>query len=127
MEVNSSTVMVMDVSQRLALAPSNSQRLPFAQVPHQRAIYLKMALAEVQERKRAREACLVVGISYPISGIRLIYADCCSVNGYCGSTNDFCQVGCQSAFGSCKEHNISIDGQCGANGKTCTGSTFGSQ
>jgi hypothetical protein len=26
---------------------------------------------------------------------------CCSQWGYCGSTDEFCGVGCQSAFGSC--------------------------
>ncbi|CZT41787.1 uncharacterized protein RSE6_01573 [Rhynchosporium secalis] len=53
------------------------------------------------------------------------FGNCCSVAGYCGSTSDHCKIGCQSAFGDCETNNISIDGQCGANGKTCTGSTFG--
>ncbi|KAF1935911.1 hypothetical protein EJ02DRAFT_301185, partial [Clathrospora elynae] len=27
--------------------------------------------------------------------------DCCSYQGYCGSTQDHCSAGCQSAFGIC--------------------------
>ncbi|KAI6754647.1 hypothetical protein HG530_012399 [Fusarium avenaceum] len=53
------------------------------------------------------------------------YGDCCSAEGYCGKTNH-CDAGCQSKFGSCNaETNISTDGFCGKNGKTCKGSTYG--
>ncbi|KAL2076241.1 hypothetical protein VTL71DRAFT_1184 [Oculimacula yallundae] len=53
------------------------------------------------------------------------FGNCCSASGYCGSSSDHCKIGCQSAFGECETNSISVDGQCGANGKTCTGSTFG--
>ncbi|TVY68383.1 Lectin-B [Fusarium oxysporum f. sp. cubense] len=55
------------------------------------------------------------------------YGDCCSAQGYCGKETGHCDAGCQSAFGSCNSAagNISTDGQCGKNGKTCKGSTFG--
>jgi len=32
---------------------------------------------------------------------------CCSINGFCGSTTDYCLTGCQSAFGTC---NVIIPG-----------------
>ncbi|KAF5024579.1 hypothetical protein F66182_3342 [Fusarium sp. NRRL 66182] len=56
------------------------------------------------------------------------YGDCCSSSGFCGTGNDFCKIGCQSAFGTCdaSASNISTDGTCSSNGKTCKGSTFGS-
>ncbi|ETS74682.1 hypothetical protein PFICI_13166 [Pestalotiopsis fici W106-1] len=55
------------------------------------------------------------------------FGDCCSSSGYCGSTSDHCSVGCQSSFGTCDSGsaNISTDGSCSKNGKTCKGSTFG--
>ncbi|KAL3418148.1 hypothetical protein PVAG01_09863 [Phlyctema vagabunda] len=53
------------------------------------------------------------------------YGTCCSSTGWCGTTDDHCKVGCQAKFGVCEETNITTDGQCGANGKTCTGGTFG--
>ncbi|KAF9777038.1 hypothetical protein IL306_004688 [Fusarium sp. DS 682] len=55
------------------------------------------------------------------------YGDCCSAQGYCGKESGHCDAGCQSAFGSCNNAagNIFTDGQCGKNGKTCKGSTFG--
>ena len=57
------------------------------------------------------------------------FGDCCSSSGYCGNTTDHCAVasGCQPGFGSCDQTtgNISIDGSCGKNGKTCKGSAFG--
>jgi hypothetical protein len=55
------------------------------------------------------------------------FGNCCSAGGYCGSSTDHCGVGCQSTFGTCNSGtgNISTDGRCGANGKTCTESTFG--
>ncbi|KAF5664347.1 keratin-associated 5-4 [Fusarium heterosporum] len=54
------------------------------------------------------------------------YGDCCSKEGYCGS-QDHCKAGCQTGFGTCDEasSNISTDGNCGKNGKTCKGSVFG--
>ncbi|KAF2660521.1 carbohydrate esterase family 4 protein [Lophiostoma macrostomum CBS 122681] len=78
------------------------------------------------------------------------FGTCCSVNGWCGSTTDYCGTGCQSAFGSCTGSSssssakpaatssvktsaaatttvkVSTDGACGGtSGKTCKGSTFG--
>ncbi|KPM40558.1 hypothetical protein AK830_g5977 [Neonectria ditissima] len=54
------------------------------------------------------------------------FGDCCSSTGYCGSSNDHCKAGCQPQYGTCSEEdNISTDGSCGKNGKTCKGSTFG--
>lgn len=55
------------------------------------------------------------------------FGDCCSQNGYCGSTAPYCSAGCQSLFGTCgfAELPVSEDGSCG-NGVTCEGSTFGS-
>lgn len=55
------------------------------------------------------------------------FGDCCSSGGWCGNTTDHCAASCQSGFGTCDAGtgNISTDGQCGANGKTCTGSGFG--
>ncbi|KAI0017339.1 hypothetical protein F4780DRAFT_612143 [Xylariomycetidae sp. FL0641] len=57
------------------------------------------------------------------------FGDCCSVSGYCGGTADHCGAGCQSGFGTCDSGSgdISTDGVCGAaNGKTCSGSDYGS-
>ncbi|KAF7936224.1 uncharacterized protein EAE98_002443 [Botrytis deweyae] len=67
--------------------------------------------------------------------------NCCSESGYCGSTSDFCGVGCQSAFGICStsptattgtvpaapSQTISSNGGCGNdyNDWTCAGSAFG--
>jgi hypothetical protein len=48
--------------------------------------------------------------------------NCCSSNGWCGGSGDYCGTGCQAAFGSCVA--VSQDGTCG-NGKTCQGSSFG--
>ncbi|KAI8891554.1 hypothetical protein BC833DRAFT_626740 [Globomyces pollinis-pini] len=28
--------------------------------------------------------------------------NCCSVNGYCGMTNDYCGTGCQAKYGNCR-------------------------
>ncbi|KAH7233139.1 hypothetical protein BKA59DRAFT_407440 [Fusarium tricinctum] len=54
------------------------------------------------------------------------FGDCCSAEGYCGKDDGHCDAGCQSKFGSCNaETNISTDGFCGKNGKTCKGSTYG--
>ncbi|KAF7853632.1 hypothetical protein EAF04_010623 [Stromatinia cepivora] len=67
--------------------------------------------------------------------------NCCSENGYCGSTSDFCGIGCQSAFGICSTSyttttstafaaptkTISSNGGCGSDydNWTCSGSAFG--
>lgn len=55
------------------------------------------------------------------------YGDCCSAGGWCGDKKDHCDAGCQSKFGTCngEASNISTDGFCGKNGKTCKGSTYG--
>ncbi|KXH60609.1 hypothetical protein CNYM01_00086 [Colletotrichum nymphaeae SA-01] len=54
------------------------------------------------------------------------FGDCCSSGGFCGTSKDHCQAGCQSQFGTCgAEDNVSTDGTCGTNGKTCKGSSFG--
>ncbi|KAK4135981.1 carbohydrate-binding module family 18 protein, partial [Trichocladium antarcticum] len=55
------------------------------------------------------------------------FGECCSSGGYCGDTTDHCGAGCQSSSGTCTpgSGNISTDGKCSSNGKTCTGSTFG--
>lgn len=55
------------------------------------------------------------------------FGTCCSANGFCGGTSDHCGAGCQATFGSCNagSGDISTDGSCGKNGKTCKGSTFG--
>lgn len=61
------------------------------------------------------------------------YGSCCSLKGFCGSTNDFCNptAGCQSSYGSCSTNTsyISYDGRCGStdpNSQVCVGSTYGS-
>ncbi|KAI0123329.1 hypothetical protein BJ170DRAFT_713483 [Xylariales sp. AK1849] len=55
------------------------------------------------------------------------FGDCCSSGNFCGKTTDYCETGCQTAFGTCTTvtNNISTDGACSKNGKTCKGSTFG--
>lgn len=60
------------------------------------------------------------------------FGDCCSVNGWCGSSSTYCGTGCQSAFGTCgvtataSGTVVSTDGSCGGtNAYTCQGSTFG--
>ncbi|KAM0344841.1 hypothetical protein ACHAPU_007223 [Fusarium lateritium] len=57
------------------------------------------------------------------------YGDCCSLQGWCGSTPGHCGTGCQDKFGTCDPAvdigTMTTDGSCGANGKTCTGSTYG--
>ncbi|CRK11988.1 hypothetical protein BN1723_009563, partial [Verticillium longisporum] len=57
---------------------------------------------------------------------------CCSKNGFCGTTKDHCDAGCQSDFGNCGDSfvptpsgtpapgSVSTDGSCGgANGLIC--------
>ncbi|KAI1854020.1 hypothetical protein JX265_003656 [Neoarthrinium moseri] len=60
------------------------------------------------------------------------FGDCCSSGGWCGGSETHCGAGCQEAFGNCTSNgnnppsgDISIDGNCGSNGKTCQGSAFG--
>ncbi|KAI9050847.1 hypothetical protein LZ554_004966 [Drepanopeziza brunnea f. sp. 'monogermtubi'] len=68
------------------------------------------------------------------------FGTCCSQYNYCGNSPDYCEAGCQPAFGICYPAQassvvspapissatplISTDGSCG-NGVTCTGSGFG--
>ena len=53
--------------------------------------------------------------------------ECCSSSGYCGSTPGHCEAGCQEIFDTCRSSsgNVTTNGQCGFNGKTCKGSGFG--
>lgn len=72
------------------------------------------------------------------------FGNCCSINGWCGSTSDYCGTGCQAGFGTCGVGSavssttatasapaasstvVSTDGTCGGtNAYTCQGSTFG--
>jgi hypothetical protein len=63
------------------------------------------------------------------------FGNCCSKNSYCGSTKDYCSMGCQSGWGTCNSAPSSIpsatpkvsnDGKCGGdNGATCSGSQYG--
>jgi peptidoglycan/xylan/chitin deacetylase (PgdA/CDA1 family) len=70
------------------------------------------------------------------------FGDCCSQYGWCGSTTNYCDTGCQSEFGTCGSSGtattttsssgssstlaVSLDGTCGGtSGNTCQGSTFG--
>jgi hypothetical protein len=75
------------------------------------------------------------------------FGNCCSQNGWCGATSDYCGTGCQTGFGTCgsasasKAANpattkpaatsaaakkVSTDGSCaGTGGFTCKGSSFG--
>ncbi|KAI6330805.1 hypothetical protein MCOR29_001748 [Pyricularia oryzae] len=62
--------------------------------------------------------------------------NCCSQYGWCGSSSDHCNAGCQSAFGTCGSGQapppsgggltVSPDGTCAGNtGFTCQGSSSG--
>lgn len=56
---------------------------------------------------------------------------CCSVNGFCGSTNAFCltTAGCQSDFGNCTAlaaGTITLDETCGISGAGMNGYTCSS-
>jgi hypothetical protein len=56
---------------------------------------------------------------------------CCSVNGFCGSTNEYCltTAGCQAAFGNCTvpgPGTISPDETCGITGAGTVGYTCSS-
>ncbi|RYN85302.1 hypothetical protein AA0120_g8901 [Alternaria tenuissima] len=78
------------------------------------------------------------------------WGSCCSQYGWCGSTKDYCETGCQVGFGSCKKapisstkptvstatglapsaspkQPISKNARCGAGfgGQTCQGSKWG--
>ena len=54
-----------------------------------------------------------------------VFGNCCSKNGYCGSSADYCSLTarCQPLFGSCGLP-VSMDGSCG-NQIGCQGSVFG--
>lgn len=54
-----------------------------------------------------------------------IYGDCCSLSGWCGSSEAYCGTDCVS--GKCTEGGISSNGRCGAGfrGAICEGSVFG--
>ncbi|KAH7135758.1 Cupredoxin [Dendryphion nanum] len=57
-----------------------------------------------------------------------MFGGCCSASGQCGSTPDYCGLGCQSEFGYCQETqgNTSPDGLCsGREGYTCCQPGFG--
>ncbi|KAF9696782.1 hypothetical protein EKO04_005746 [Ascochyta lentis] len=45
------------------------------------------------------------------------FGDCCSSSGFCGSTTDHCQAGCQASFGACTNLSLSPDGTCGGANK----------
>jgi hypothetical protein len=56
---------------------------------------------------------------------------CCSVNGFCGSTNEYCltTTGCQSAFGNCTAPSVGTitpDETCGILGAGTSGYTCSS-
>ncbi|KAJ4260593.1 hypothetical protein NW762_007336 [Fusarium torreyae] len=60
------------------------------------------------------------------------YGDCCSYNGFCGSTSGHCDGGCQSDFGTCNTWKtgspliVSDNGLCGDKyHQTCKGSRYG--
>ncbi|OUM59848.1 carbohydrate esterase family 4 protein [Piromyces sp. E2] len=61
--------------------------------------------------------CAVLGSSIGRcgNGVSCPAGYCCSQYGYCGTTNEFCGVGCQVQFGTCKSNSISTDGRCGPN------------
>lgn len=54
-------------------------------------------------------------------------SECCSESGYCGGPGEeYCGPGCQPYGGICNPtSNITTDGSCGTNGRTCMGSRFG--
>ncbi|EXK77175.1 hypothetical protein FOQG_18110 [Fusarium oxysporum f. sp. raphani 54005] len=61
-----------------------------------------------------------------------MYGDCCSYNGFCGSTSGYCDGGCQSDFGKCNTWKadsaliVSDNGLCGDKyHQTCKGSRYG--
>lgn len=41
----------------------------------------------------------ICGMNYTCLGS--VYGDCCSLNGYCGNTTEYCGEGCNPAFGRC--------------------------
>lgn len=63
-----------------------------------------------------------------------VFGNCCSTNGFCGTTVAYCSAesGCQTGFGACAAPiasiappaPVSMDGKCG-NGVTCLKSSFG--
>lgn len=52
---------------------------------------------------------------------------CCSINGYCGTTSDYCSVG-NCISGACKTTTATTNGTCGPSwgDTTCTNPSFGS-
>ncbi|KAF1347068.1 glycosyl hydrolase family 61-domain-containing protein, partial [Delphinella strobiligena] len=63
------------------------------------------------------------------------FGNCCSAAGYCGSSDAYCNAGCNAAYGKCDSSistrdttfnmTVSINGHCGR-GVTCLSSPFGS-
>ncbi|KAF2091635.1 carbohydrate-binding module family 18 protein, partial [Saccharata proteae CBS 121410] len=57
-----------------------------------------------------------------------VYGNCCSKDGICGATAEYCGADCQLGFGICENTRgtPSMDGTCGGSlGYTCEGSKFG--
>ncbi|KAK6209024.1 hypothetical protein LQW54_006624 [Pestalotiopsis sp. IQ-011] len=68
------------------------------------------------------------GVPSKFTCVGSLYGDCCSANGFCGSTEDHCGVGCQSEYGFCdgkKQPELKIRGygRC-QHGWTPTGLAF---
>ncbi|KAJ3065068.1 hypothetical protein HDU98_011535 [Podochytrium sp. JEL0797] len=61
-----------------------------------------------------------------------MWGNCCSVNGWCGSTSAYCGTGCQGAYGSCTggpTNQPTPDATCGSSkpgGYSCANSIWGS-
>ncbi|TLD20487.1 hypothetical protein PspLS_08681 [Pyricularia sp. CBS 133598] len=53
------------------------------------------------------------------------FGDCCSASGWCGSTADYCAVGCQSAFGKCTGSSTSAAPSPATTGKSTATSASG--
>jgi hypothetical protein len=75
------------------------------------------------------------GAQYSLTCKGSSFGNCCSKNGWCGSSSDYCGDGCQSGWGICNSGSsappvtvpkISQKGSCAQNGgSTCLGSNFG--
>ncbi|KAI0149457.1 hypothetical protein BJ166DRAFT_63901 [Pestalotiopsis sp. NC0098] len=68
------------------------------------------------------------GVPSKFTCVGSLYGDCCSANGFCGSTEDHCGAGCQSEYGFCdgkKQPELKIRGygRC-QHGWTPTGLAF---
>ncbi|KAK2064201.1 glycoside hydrolase/deacetylase [Colletotrichum caudatum] len=50
------------------------------------------------------------------------FGNCCSVNGWCGSTSDYCGTGCQSKYGTCAGQSSSVGA---STGRTSSSSSSG--